>query len=57
MFYYGRWEHSEEYYLSANNDTLFLRDLRYDWDTLVLYKHQLIYDGPNYIGIDSTQIK
>lgn len=47
----GIWQHTEEYYFQ--NDTLFLRDLRYDWDTLVKYKYQLIYDGPTYIGIDS----
>jgi hypothetical protein len=47
----GIWEHTEEYYFQ--NDTLFLRDLRYDWDTLVKYKYQLEYDGPNYVGLDS----
>lgn len=51
----GIWEHTEEYYFQ--NDTLFLRDLSYDWDTLVLYKHQLIYDGPDYVEIDSTWIE
>lgn len=47
----GIWKTTEEYYLS--NDTLYLRDLRYDWDTLVKYKYQLKYDGPNYVGLDS----
>lgn len=47
----GIWEHTEEYYFK--NDTLFLRDLRYEWDTLVKYKYQLKYDGPNYVGLDS----
>jgi hypothetical protein len=48
----GIWEHTEEYYFQ--NDTLFLRNIRYDdWDTLVKYKYQLIYDGPKYIDLDT----
>ena len=49
----GLWRHTEEYYIK--NDTLFLRDLRFDWDTLVKYNYQLIYDGPNFVRVDSIK--
>ncbi len=51
----GIWEHTEEYFFKG--DTLFLRDLRYDWDTLVKYKYQLIYNGPNFVGVDSSGVE
>jgi len=48
----GIWKHTEEYYFQG--DTLFLRNISYkEWDTLIKYKYQLIYDGPKYIGLDS----
>ncbi len=50
----GIWKHTEDYFFI--NDTIFLRNIRYGvWDTLIKYKYQLKYDGPNYVGLDSIQ--
>jgi len=57
-FKWGRFKSEVEYYVSDNSDTLFYKR-EYDdngkYDTLIKYDYQLIFDGPEYIGIDSIK--
>ncbi len=57
-FRHGRYNHQVDYYFSEKNDTLFCHYTSYEagkWDTMMKYKYQLIFDGPEYVGIDSIK--
>ena len=51
----GIYKHKIDYFFHGK-DTLFQKN-DYDdvskWDTLIRYKYQLIFDGPDYVGLDS----
>lgn len=54
---YGSYSMEILYLFLKNKDTLLLeRKLdEQKWDTLIKYsEYQLIYNGPNYVGIDPT---
>lgn len=54
----GRWESESYYMLSETNDTLYLGSTKENLtDIYVRNDYQLIYDGPDYVGIDSTEIE
>ena len=54
-FRYGIYKHKIDYFFQGK-DTLFQKfdyDDNSKWDTLIRYKYQLIFDGPDYVGLDS----
>ncbi len=53
-----RWTSENYYMMSLTNDTLYLGSD--DWNLKDIYirnNYQIIYDGPNYIGIDSGKFE
>ncbi|WP_235208377.1 hypothetical protein, partial [Saccharicrinis fermentans] len=50
----GRWESESYYILNETNDTLYLGSSKDNLnDIYIRNDYQLIYDGPDYVGIDS----
>ncbi len=52
------WERYEDYKFSIKKDTLFKKlKSSTDFEIFTRYKQQLIYDGPNFVRVDSSGVE